>query len=245
MRNPDRQTIFHFKQFSVSNARSAMKVGTDGVLLGAWAFAGIERERCRILDVGCGTGVISLMLAQRFPESTITGLDIDCDAVEEAAANFVASPWADRLSACQGDFNQWDVPSGSFDLIASNPPFFTDGALAPDAARRMARHQGSLTFAALLRGAARMLRDGGRFAVVAPAEVSGEILSEAHITGFVPVRMTMVKTVARKPPRRVLIECVKGGADELLVSDELLVMNSDGTPGDEYSRLVAPFYLKF
>lgn len=245
MRNPDRQTIFHFKQFSVSNARSAMKIGTDGVLLGAWAFWDAECKPGRILDVGCGTGVISLMLAQRFADAVVTGVDIDADAVAEAAENFAASPWGARLSACHCDFNSIQAPSESYDLIVSNPPFFTGGALAPDEARRTARHQEALTFAALFRGASALLRPGGRIAVVAPAEMRGELVAEAVLCALTPVRVTMVRTVARKPPRRVLLECVKGNACGGCRTDELLLAEADGAPGSEYARLVSPFYLKF
>lgn len=244
MRNPDRQTTFHFKRFSVSNCRSAMKVGTDGVLLGAWAFEDVEPGPMRMLDVGCGTGVISLMLAQRFPDAIVVGVDIDKDAVDEAASNFASSPWPGRLTAVQCDFLRFNDADG-FDLIACNPPFFTDGALAPDAARRKARHQDGLTFTALMRGASRLLRPGGRVAVVAPAEAESELMAEACICSLKPSRLTAVRTVEQKKPRRILLECVKDDKSVACSKSTLLISEPDGTPGQEYSRLVSPFYLKF
>ena len=113
-----REKVFKFKRFAVVNDRSAMKVGTDGVLLGAWCPVDGAK---RVLDVGTGCGVIALMVSQRNPTATIVGIDIDHDAIEEATANFGHSPWSERLTAIEGDFNEWTTDEG-FDLIVSNPP---------------------------------------------------------------------------------------------------------------------------
>lgn len=226
-----------------------MKVGTDGVLLAAWAFDGLDVTRdYTALDVGCGTGVMSLIMAQRFQRAIVTGVDIDDDAAAEAMENFHLSPWDGRLTAFHGDFLMMpeDESAGRYDLIICNPPFFTNGALAPDASRRCARHQESLTFATFFKGAARLLREGGRVAVVAPAEAEQELLFEAALCGLSPLRLTRVKTVERKPFRRVLLECeLSGGGCRQLMVSQLLIMSPDGTHGEEYVRLVAPFYLKF
>ena len=136
MRNP----FFSFKQFTVRHDRCAMKVGTDGVLLGAWADVRHSRS---ILDVGTGTGLIALMLAQRCPQAQIVGIDIDEAAVGQALENMSASPWAERLSAqCQ------DVRSlcqeGCYDTIVSNPPYFVDSLKCPDEQRTTARHTDTL-----------------------------------------------------------------------------------------------------
>ena len=150
MRNPDRLTRFSFKQFEMSNCRSAMKIGTDGVLLGAWAIGTpISRqsdEELRIMDVGSGTGLIALMLAQRFPEATIVGVECDRDAAEEGADNFAGSPWHENLQMVHADFNTiaQESTSESLDAVVSNPPFFTNGAHAPDMQRLAARHEGTL-----------------------------------------------------------------------------------------------------
>lgn len=130
MRNPDRQTTFRFRQFDVSNKLSAMKIGTDAVLLGAWAFEALGfagRPILRVLDIGCGTGVLSLMLAQRFTGLSVLGIDIDVDAATEAAANFSRSPWAECLEARQADFREFAASGEAsiYDMIISNP-FFTE-----------------------------------------------------------------------------------------------------------------------
>lgn len=140
MRNPDRQTTFRFRQFEVSNKLSAMKIGTDAVLLGAWAFEASgfgARSDLRALDIGCGTGVLSLMLAQRFAQwftgLSVLGIDIDADAATEASANFSRSPWAARLEAFQVDFRSFAVSceAATYDMIISNPPFSREAPRLP------------------------------------------------------------------------------------------------------------------
>ena len=259
MRNPDRQPTFRFKQFEISNCRSAMKVGTDGVLLGAWAFGGIPPEReVRVLDVGCGTGVIALMLAQRFQSAIITGVEINSDAAGEAALNFSASSWGDRLSVTCSDFLEYAVMDGLpgfYDLIISNPPFFTNGALAPDLSRRAARHEGSLDLASLMARASVLLKPGGRLGMVLPVEQQSRMELQAALSGMTLVRICFVKTVDRKAPRRILCELVKGTADMLTGADagsttphmqpeHLTLQLSNGDFSDEYRKLVSPFYIK-
>ena len=259
MRNPDRQPTFRFKQFEISNCRSAMKVGTDGVLLGAWAFGGIPPEReVRVLDVGCGTGVIALMLAQRFQSAIITGVEINSDAAGEAALNFSASSWGDRLSVTCSDFLEYAVMDGLpgfYDLIISNPPFFTNGALAPDLSRRAARHEGSLDLASLMARASVLLKPGGRLGMVLPAEQQSRMELQAALSGMTLVRICFVKTVDRKAPRRILCELVKGTTDMLTGADagsttshmqpeHLTLQLSNGDFSDEYRKLVSPFYIK-
>ena len=125
-----REKVFKFKQFAVLNDRTAMKVGTDGVLLGAWCP--VEGAR-RVLDVGTGCGVIALMVAHRNTDAVIDAIDIDHDAIDEATLNFANSPWSERLTAIEGDFNNLNTAVG-YDLIVSNPPYFTDSLLPPDEA---------------------------------------------------------------------------------------------------------------
>lgn len=162
---------FRFKQFEIEQDRCAMKVGTDGVLLGAWAQGGR-----RILDIGSGTGLISLMMAQRFPEAEVVGIDMDADACGQARENVMASPFRDRveIECCRlQDFggtseaaealeNAEDLKSaGVFDAIVSNPPFFVDSLKNPDSKRTMARHTDSLPFRDLFAGVKRLLSDDG------------------------------------------------------------------------------------
>lgn len=252
MRNPDRQTTFRFRQFDVSNKLSAMKIGTDAVLLGAWAFEALgfgASSDLRVLDIGCGTGVLSLMLAQRFAQRftglSVLGIDIDADAAAEAAANFSRSPWAECLEARQADFREFAASgeADTYDLIISNPPFFTGGAQAPDDARRIARHQESLGLHDLMDGAARVLAPEGILALVLPADKADEARTEARFTRLEPTRECIVATTPRKPPRRILMEFRHSGIATATQRENLLIHTPEGGFSDRYSRLVEPFYL--
>ena len=155
---------FTFKQFHIDHSRCAMKVGTDGVLLGAWARVDGTR---RILDIGTGTGVIALQMAQRNSEAQIFAVEIDETASCRARANFDMSPWAERLEVecCAAqEFNHTE----KFDLIISNPPYFVDSLLPPDAKRSTARHTHDLSFEALDEAVSRLLAENGRFAMILP-----------------------------------------------------------------------------
>lgn len=252
MRNPNRETTFHFKQFDVSNCRSAMKVGTDGVLLGAWAFNNRLKgdNELAILDVGAGTGLVALMLAQRFPTAAICGVEIDNDAAEECAENFRHSPWSDRLSIVNEDFTTFATKingAEKFDLIVSNPPFFTNGALSPDASRSKARHENSLNIETLLSNSACMLTEKGELAVILPAEELKRAEFHATIAGFAISRICEVLTVPHKKPRRVMLQFTKNGiANEPIKKEvgELILHDSQGNPTNEYISLVKDFYIK-
>lgn len=251
MRNADRERIFRFKQFDVLNDRCGMKVGTDGVLIGSWAFGGVAADASgSMLDVGTGSGLIALMMAQRFPQLKVTGIDIDDDAVVEAGINFSRSPCAERLEVVKEDFciMAERATEVSYDFIVSNPPFFTNGALSPDEARRTARHVGGLNFSSFLSGASKLLKPGGRMALVAPFEELAGIMFEASLHGLQCVRQCAVGTVKRKPFRRILLEFIKDRADgyPAMVEDSQLYIHDDG--GDfsaGYRELTKDFYLKF
>ena len=145
-----REKVFRFKQFGVRHEKSAMKVGTDGVLLGAWTNA--ENAK-KVLDIGTGTGLIALMIAQR-SKALITGIEIDEDAAEEAYENFVSSPWGDRLRVENSDFAVFsNICNEKYDVIVSNPPYFVDSLECPDEKRGKARHTSSLSFENLIKGA--------------------------------------------------------------------------------------------
>lgn len=185
-----------------------MKVGTDGVLLGAWAT--VSPEDRRALDVGTGTGLIALMLAQRSAASgmNILGIDIDAAAAGEAAANFAASPWADRLTAFPASLHafvaKWE--QNIFDLIVSNPPFFAADVAAPDARRSAARQCGSLPPSELLAAARLLLSPSGRLAVIYPPEEAAAFCLEAESAGLYLSRQTRVITTPGQPPKRLLME---------------------------------------
>lgn len=213
-----------------------MKVGTDGVLLGAWAEGGD-----RILDVGCGTGLISLMMAQRFPDAMVDGIDIDEVACEEARGNVSASPFADRVRIHHERLQDFRPPQ-PYDAIVSNPPFFVDSMKNPDERRTLARHSDSLPFADLLAGTKRLLKPCGIFSVIVPKEVEERLVSEGYIAGFRLVKLCSIKTVERKKPKRVLLAF--GKDVKCAPATEEVVLNAAGGQRSEwYAKLTEEFYL--
>lgn len=228
-------SYFRFKRFTVCQERCAMKVGTDGTLLGAWACVPAGRSRPRVLDVGTGTGLMALMMAQRFADAAVTGIDIDEGAVSQARDNASASPFADRihieLTAVQ------DVEgTATYDAIVCNPPYFIDSLRCPDDRRNTARHADTLTYDALMTASARLLADGGEVSVVIPADSRTAMDSAAAIAGLHPRRACHVKTTERKPPKRVMLSYTKGRNSGY---EEATMVIGDG----EYRRMTADFYL--
>ena len=180
-----------------------MKVGTDGVLLGAWAA--VRPQDRRMLDIGTGTGLIALMLAQRAPEAHVTGVDID--DVGQARENAAASPWSGRVAFAQCPVQEFETPE-PFDLIVSNPPFFVDSLTCPDRGRTAARHAVHLPFGDLRDAVLRLLAPGGRFAVILPTAEAERFL--AVCAGRLAlVRRTDVRTTPRRPVKRALMEFVR------------------------------------
>lgn len=227
---------FRFKQFEIEQDRCAMKVGTDGVLLGAWAQGGR-----RILDIGSGTGLISLMMAQRFPEAEVVGIDMDADACGQARENVMASPFRDRveIECCRlQDFGG----TGVFDAIVSNPPFFVDSLKNPDSKRTMARHTDSLPFRDLFAGVKRLLSDDGIFSAIVPVEVVEQFVAESCILGFYLIRKCGVKTVERKQPKRFMLSFAK---HRILPYEEHVetMMDSQGNRSEWYRKITEEFYL--
>lgn len=236
-----RSRIFKFKQFQVEHSRAAMKVGTDAVLLGTWC--GVEGVR-KALDVGTGCGVIALMVAQRAPEAQVTAIDIDPEAAAEAADNFAASPWSERLNARQADFKQF-APGERYDLIVSNPPYFMNGVLPSGDSRTMARHTTELTYHQLLQSARQLLASGGRLAMVTPADCESQVLEDCAWCGYSPLRVTEVMAVAGDAaPKRLLWELVPGQC-ELHERTQLAIEHSPLHYTQQYRDLCRDFYLKF
>ena len=234
-----REKTFRFKQFAVLNDRTAMKVGTDGVLLGAWCP--VEGAH-HVLDVGTGCGVIALMVAQRNHNALINAIDIDLDAVEEASINFARSPWGDRLTANLTDFNALENHERPYDLIISNPPYFTDSLLSPDVARTMARHTGTLSYSQLIEGAARLITDDGSLALISPTEAQHAII-EAATFASLPVRnITRVFPVEGGAAKRIMWLLSRRDIDYR--EDNLTIAHRDGTFTSEYIALTKDFYLK-
>ena len=237
---------FRFKQFTVWHDRCAMKVGTDGVLLGAWAPGGT-----RILDIGTGSGLIALMLAQRFPEASIDAIDIDEAAVEQARENFAASPWTDRLHAFHARLQDWQnhplqITNYKYDLIVSNPPYFRNSLKNPDKGRQTARHTDTLSYAELLRHSARLLTEKGLLALVLPAEAEQEVRGLAAAELLSLTHLTRVYSKESKPARRVLLEFEKSTSrdtDISITEDSLVLENEIGGRSAAYQELTKDFYL--
>ena len=186
---------FRFKQFSIHQDRCAMKVGTDGILLGAWATA---ETPSRILDIGTGTGVVALMLAQRFPAAMIDAVEANSDACGQAAGNFQVSPWADRLTAVYCRIQEFES-AATYSLIVSNPPWFHDSMKPDDQARDTARHTDSMSPADLISAVARLMANDGVFTTILPVVEGQSFLGLAAQSGFHCHRCCEVLPLANVP----------------------------------------------
>ena len=231
---------FQFRQFVVHQQRCAMKVGTDGTLLGAWAAA--PSGQCRILDIGTGTGLIALMMAQRYPEAEVTGIDIDEDAVAQADENVRLSPFSERVRIYRQDIVNFTDIIG-FDAIVSNPPYFVDSLACPDDQRTIARHAVSLTYEQLMHQAYHLLKDEGRFSVVVPSDCRAKIEAAACLEGFFTTRVCLIKTTPRKQPKRQLIEFQKHPVSELDISEGVIEVFPN-VRSEWYQQLTKEFYIK-
>ncbi|MBQ5670201.1 MAG: methyltransferase [Tidjanibacter sp.] len=235
---------FRFKQFNITQKLSAMKVGTDGVLLGAWVR--LNEGHRRILDIGCGTGLVALMVAQRTNEwgAEVVGVEIDSPSATEAANNFAASPWSDRLSVVECAVQEYhtDTP---FDHIVSNPPYFVNSLLSPDEARTNARHTTTLTFDALAHSAVRLLSDEGLLSVVLPCDVASDMVLASARCGLFLTRRMDVRSKATNAPIRVLLEFGRRAVPT--ERTELTIHSPEGPFGysPDYVTLTKDFYLKF
>lgn len=233
-----KQYEFRFKQFSISHCQAAMKVGTDGVLLGAWTpVSGSEKM---IWDIGCGSGLIGLMLAQRTGDTRILGIEIEPQAAAEAMGNVEQSPWSNRITILEADATNLSAGLPIPDLIVSNPPFFTERLQAPDENRRIARHEAAFGVEALIRIAAICLSDAGRLCFIAPTERADEILFAASIARLYPRRRTEVTSRDGKPSVRTLWELSR--KDGMCIEDKLSIRNADNTYSSEYKELTNEFY---
>ena len=234
-----REKVFRFKQFSVRHEKSAMKVGTDGVLLGAWTNAECAGT---VLDIGAGTGLIALMLAQR-SKAKITAIEIDDDAAEEANENFTLSPWGDRLSVVKSDFVDFaESCEKKFDVIVSNPPYFVDSLECPDEKRGKARHTSSLSFENLIYGAVKLLAESGHIYLVTPIEVEAKLDSIIADNECSVTHKVYVCSVVGGEPKRVLWEIAKG-VNECECS-RLEIEKERHIYTDDYISLTREYYLK-
>jgi len=224
--------MFQFKQFSVRQEQCAMKVGTDGVLLGAWAEGGI-----RILDVGTGTGIMALMMAQRYPEAQVTGIDIDEGAVCQALENVAASPFAGRVTVELASVQTFALAhEGCYDVVVSNPPFFIHSLHAPDRQRDMARHTTTMSYTDLMEAACRLLTTDGELSVIVPFDYRQRMEDEATFVGLFPHRVCAVRTKADQPAKRFLLSFVRHPVE---------LERTEMTIGDVYyQHMTRDFYLE-
>ena len=237
-----RNDYFQFKQFRIVQEHSAMKVGVDGVLLGAWANASGAK---RILDVGTGTGLIALMMAQKNPLAKIDAVEIDPEAFQEAKQNVEQSKWSNRIHLECSSFQQFaERTDHKYDLIISNPPFFSNGVKAPLQNRSLARHADSLPLRDLISGAVGLLAENGKIALVLPIESLQEIQSLAVQNKLNLSGLCRVKPNPVKPDFRILVELTN--SECILQEEELMIefeKHHDYTP--QYQELTKEFYLKF
>lgn len=209
-----------------------MKLGTDSVALGAW----VDADGCRTaLDAGAGSGVLALMLAQRYPALDIHAVELDPGAAQDCTGNFAASPWADRLSLTAGGFDSYRPQGGAVDMIISNPPYFKTGLQAPDGSRAAARHEGTLGYATLLPYAARWLSAEGSLAMVLPADSLEDCRYQAAIHRLYLRRLTYLTHRPGKAAKRVLLQFYR--YDGPVDTNTLTVQSS------EFKAMTASFYL--
>ena len=232
---------FKFKEFTIHQDQCAMKVGTDGVLLGAWTS--LDKQPESILDIGAGTGLIALQLAQRSSADTIDAIELDDDAYEQCVANFEASPWADRLFCYHAGFDEFvDEMDDKYDLIVSNPPFYAEDVASGDKARAKARQNSSLPFDELVQGVSRFLNDNGIFTVIIPCKEEENFIGLAKGVGLFPNRITRVKGNPEADFKRSLMEF--NFHDSKPYIDSLVIEEGRHQYTKEYIKLTQAFYFK-
>lgn len=261
--------FFRFKQFCVWHNLCAMKVGTDGVLLGAWAMQGTDTpssstteghhisksidekseaqrrnhaEVHHILDIGTGSGLIALMLAQRFEQATIDAIDIAPSAIQQAEQNFEQSPWSERLCCSLSALQDYHSDT-AYDLIVSNPPYFQNSLKTPDQDRLLARHTDSLPYSLLLHHAARLVAPQGIIALILPAEAEKDIIRIAETEKLFCTRLTRVCTKPGKAAKRILVEFSPIPSDQPTLPELFYIESPTSPRSEEYSRLTQDFYL--
>lgn len=230
---------FRFKQFEIWHDHCAQKVGTDGVLLGAWADL---KQSKHILDVGTGSGLIALMAAQRASEAEVVGIEIDPDAARQASENAQRSPFSERITITQSDVRDFHSTL-AFDCILSNPPFFTEESRPPVSERAIARNTATLTFVELIAAVGRLLADEGCFHVVLPSSAVPGFVALCLERNLHLERQCLVSTVAGKAPKRSLLTFVSGIPSSPLLVEQLVLQTPDGRRTEAYQRLASSFYL--
>lgn len=252
-------SVFHFRRFDVRNERSAMKVNTDGVLLGA--VTDVFPEDRDVLDVGTGTGTVALMIAQRLDERRprgdwrVRGIDIDAPSAEEAALNFRMSPWSESLVAENVGLLAFrnSARDGKFDLIISNPPYYDNSLQAPEPRRNSARHTGGtetsdgaepFSYRDVLEYASEALSESGRVSMILPSDQEKALLRYARMCGFAPWKILRIKTVERKPVSRLIVQFKRRTQCADAVTEERLTLSDEkGKRTSQHASLVTDYCL--
>lgn len=237
-------SIFKFKEFSIQQDKCAMKVGTDGVLLGAWVS--LENNPFSILDIGAGTGLIALMLAQRSNAEQIDAIEIDDDAYEQAVDNFENSPWGDRLfcyHAGLDEFVEEMQEEEEYDLIISNPPFYSEDYTTGNEQRDKARFIDAMPFEELAEAASLLLHSDGVFAVILPYKEEQKFITIANQFSLFPFKITRVKGSPETEIKRSLIAFRKKTTEKPAI-DKLIIEITRHQYTPEYIALTKNFYLK-
>ena len=240
-----KKKLFRLKLFTIDQTNASMKVGTDSDLLGTMAYGGKN-----ILDIGTGTGILTLMMAQRFPEAQFTAVEIDDKAVIDASTNFSSSLWSERITLIHDSFQSFiekEISEGRqerFDAIICNPPFFDKSLECPEQGRQRARHTSSLPFETLIDGAYRMLEEGGPFSLILPPEVLEKFCLKAKERGFALKEKNGIQTLPGNPPKRYILVFQKSLDSSLCVSENTFSMrNADNTYSQWYNDLLRDFLL--
>lgn len=228
---------FRFKQFTVFHDQCAMKVNTDGCLLGGWASSTSPKK---ILDIGAGSGVIALMLAQKYPEAQVEGVEIEAVCAAQCTSNFARSPFADRLK-CHNIAIQHVKTNARYDLIVSNPPYFLNDTPSAEKTRHQARHQIGLSLDELFRAVAQLLAQNGTFCVILPYHLRQHAIDFASPNGLVLNEEVTLKPLPEKQPNRALLSfSFQSGT---LKSDAIAIETKRGQYSPRVTTWLKPYYL--
>lgn len=230
--------MFAFKKFVIHQDHCAMKVGTDGVLLGSWANGGK-----RILDIGTGTGLIALMMAQRYTDAIIDAVEIDHDAALQAYENVSNTEFANRINIVETAIQHYSTQD-KYNAIVSNPPFFIDSLLNPNAQRSTARHACALKYCELFATVKALLDTDGEFSAIIPTECLQTFIAEAYKAGLAMSRQCVVRTTPRKQPKRHLVAFHHADYKCEREMEEVCLQDIDGSRSEWYAQLTADFYIK-
>lgn len=234
---------FRFKQFYVEDNGCAMKVGTDGVLLGAWTPIGCPQTTRKVLDIGTGSGLIALMIAQRSPDTYIVGIDIDADAVQQSRYNFASSPWSNRLEARHISLQKMAQTTERFNLIVSNPPYFQNSLKAPDPQRSLARHTDTLDYNQLFHCANQLLCPQGSLSLILPAAEEHTILQLSEQFALYPHQICRIRGRAYKSFKRIMLNFRHDKPPKTIQEQILTLETGNNQRTDAYQALAHDFYL--